>query len=113
MTPQMMRQLWSVVENAHSQTLLQMDDNSLVHWLVKQTTTQALLEGLAALDRRLAEVARQVLDIGRVVMPPLGALVQQPVALAEVEELAELRRGDAEQRLHDRVGARRRPPRSW
>jgi len=45
MTPQMMRQVWSVVENAHSQTLLQMDDNSLVHWLVKQTSTQALLDG--------------------------------------------------------------------
>ncbi len=45
MTPQIMRQVWSVVENAHSQTLLQMDDNSLVHWLVKQTSTQALLDG--------------------------------------------------------------------
>lgn len=45
MTPQIMRQVWSVVENAQSQTLLQMDDNSLVHWLVKQTATQALLDG--------------------------------------------------------------------
>ncbi|WP_414564319.1 MULTISPECIES: hypothetical protein [unclassified Anabaena] len=44
MTPKMLRQLWSVVENSQTKTLLQMDDASLVKWLVKQTTTQALLD---------------------------------------------------------------------
>jgi len=39
-----MRQLWSVVETAHTKTLLQLDDASLVQWLVKQTNTKALLE---------------------------------------------------------------------
>lgn len=44
MTPKILRQLWSVVETAHTMTLLQLDDASLVQWLVKQTTTQVLLD---------------------------------------------------------------------
>jgi hypothetical protein len=44
MTPKILRQLWSVVENSQTRILLQMDDASLVQWLVKQTTTQALLD---------------------------------------------------------------------
>jgi hypothetical protein len=44
MTPTIMRQLWSIVEAAQTVTLLQMDDASLIQWLVKQTTTQALLD---------------------------------------------------------------------
>lgn len=43
MTPQIMRQLWLVIETAHTKTLLQMDDASLVQWLVTQTETQASL----------------------------------------------------------------------
>jgi succinate dehydrogenase flavin-adding protein (antitoxin of CptAB toxin-antitoxin module) len=44
MTPKIMRQLWSVVETAHSKTLLQLDDASLVQWLVKQTKMHTLLD---------------------------------------------------------------------
>jgi succinate dehydrogenase flavin-adding protein (antitoxin of CptAB toxin-antitoxin module) len=44
MTPKIMRQLWSVVETAHTKTLLQLDDASLVQWLIKQTNTQEFLE---------------------------------------------------------------------
>ncbi|MBD2503363.1 hypothetical protein [Anabaena azotica] len=44
MTPRILRQLWSLVENCQTKTLLQMDDASLVQWLVNQMTTQALLE---------------------------------------------------------------------
>ncbi|MDB9447480.1 hypothetical protein NWP22_08905 [Anabaenopsis tanganyikae CS-531] len=44
MTPKILRQLWSVVENSQTRILLQMDDASLVQWLVKQTTKQALLD---------------------------------------------------------------------
>ncbi len=44
MTPKIMRQLWSVVETAQANTLLQLDDATLVQWLVKQTKTQALLD---------------------------------------------------------------------
>jgi hypothetical protein len=43
-TPKIMRQLWSVVETTHTNTLLQMDDANLVQWLIKQTNTQALLD---------------------------------------------------------------------
>jgi len=39
-----MRQLWSVVETAQAKMLLQLDDATLVQWLVKQTKTQALLD---------------------------------------------------------------------
>lgn len=44
MTPTIMRQLWSVVETTQTKTLLQLDDASLVQWLVKQTKNQALLD---------------------------------------------------------------------
>jgi hypothetical protein len=44
MTPKILRQLWSVVENSQTKILLQMDDASLVQWLVKQTTMLALLD---------------------------------------------------------------------
>ncbi len=44
MTPTIMRQLWTVVEASQAMTLLQLDDASLVQWLVKQTTTQAFLD---------------------------------------------------------------------
>lgn len=44
MTPKILRQLWSVVETAQAKTLLQLDDASLVEWLVKQTDTQVFLE---------------------------------------------------------------------
>jgi hypothetical protein len=44
MTPKILRQLWSIVENSQTKTLLQMDDASLVQWLVKQTTKQVLLD---------------------------------------------------------------------
>ena len=44
MTPTIMRQFWSIVEATHTVTLLQLDDASLVQWLVKQITNQAFLD---------------------------------------------------------------------
>ncbi|MDF5719153.1 MAG: hypothetical protein PUP91_01405 [Rhizonema sp. PD37] len=44
MTPTIMRQVWSVVETAQAKTLLQLDDASLVQWLVKQTKKQVSLD---------------------------------------------------------------------
>ena len=44
MTPTILRQLWSVVETTQSNTLLKLDDASLVQWLLKQTKTKALLD---------------------------------------------------------------------
>ncbi len=36
MTPTMLRQLWSVVENSQATTLVSLDDATLVQWLIKQ-----------------------------------------------------------------------------
>lgn len=44
MTPTILRQLWSVVETTQSNTLLKLDDASLVQWLLKQTKNQASLD---------------------------------------------------------------------
>lgn len=44
MTPTIIRQLWSVVEATQSNTLLRLDDASLVQWLLKQTKTEATLD---------------------------------------------------------------------
>jgi len=44
MTATILRQLWSVVETTQSNTLLKLDDASLVQWLLKQTKNKALLD---------------------------------------------------------------------
>ena len=44
MTPTILRQLWSVVETTQPNTLLKLDDATLVQWLLKQTKNQALLD---------------------------------------------------------------------
>ncbi|UBF26145.1 hypothetical protein K9N68_32245 [Kovacikia minuta CCNUW1] len=40
MSPLMLRQLWSLVETTQSQILLNLDDTTLVQWLLKQLTAQ-------------------------------------------------------------------------
>jgi len=40
MTPKTMRQLWAMIESTQVSTLLQLDDQSLVQWLLKQFTAQ-------------------------------------------------------------------------
>jgi len=44
MTPTMLRQLWSVVETSQTNTLLKLDDPSLVKWLIKQIKLQTFLD---------------------------------------------------------------------
>ncbi len=44
MTPTILRQLWSVVETTQSNTLLKLDDASLVQWLLKQIQTKSSLD---------------------------------------------------------------------
>ena len=43
MTPTMLRQLWSLVENTQAKTLVTLDDASLVQWLLKQLKTSSSL----------------------------------------------------------------------
>lgn len=38
MNPNLLRQLWSLVEASQSSTLLALDDNRLVKWLLEQMT---------------------------------------------------------------------------
>ena len=45
MTPNLLRQLWSVVEATHAPAILGRDDASLVVWLLEQLEQQRSLEG--------------------------------------------------------------------
>jgi len=48
MTPLMLRQIWTVVEHAHSSTLLTLDDQGLVSWLIEQTNEEQALNPFEA-----------------------------------------------------------------
>jgi len=48
MSPVMLRQLWSLVETTQSNLLLNLDDDSLVQWLLRQLTTQRSLDSQEA-----------------------------------------------------------------
>lgn len=41
MTPNMLRQIWSLIETTQSHILLKLDDTSLVQWLLKQLKNEA------------------------------------------------------------------------
>ena len=44
MTPTMLRQLWSLIENTQANMLLKLDDASLVQWILKQLHNQRSLD---------------------------------------------------------------------
>lgn len=44
MTPLMLRQLWSLVEDTQSSILLTMDDSNLVQWLLRQFRSESSLD---------------------------------------------------------------------
>jgi hypothetical protein len=44
MTPLMLRQLWSLVERTQANILLNLDDASLVQWLIRQFKTERSLD---------------------------------------------------------------------
>lgn len=48
MTPKTMRQLWAMIESTQVNTLLQLDDQSLVQWLLKQFTAQQAIDAQEA-----------------------------------------------------------------
>jgi succinate dehydrogenase flavin-adding protein (antitoxin of CptAB toxin-antitoxin module) len=43
MNPNLLRHLWSLVERSQSSHLLNLDDNSLVSWLLDQFTGQQII----------------------------------------------------------------------
>lgn len=44
MNPNLLRQLWSLVENSQSSTLLTLDDNCLVKWLMEQMAGERIIQ---------------------------------------------------------------------
>ncbi len=44
MSPVMLRQIWSLVETTQTNLLLNLDDDSLVQWLLRQITQQRSLD---------------------------------------------------------------------
>lgn len=44
MSPLMLRQIWSLVETTQTQVLLNLDDDSLVQWLLRQLVNQRSLD---------------------------------------------------------------------
>ena len=44
MTPILLRQLWTLVEATQAPLLLNLDDTSLVHWLLRQLRNQRYLD---------------------------------------------------------------------
>ncbi|NEQ95509.1 MAG: hypothetical protein F6K30_02040 [Cyanothece sp. SIO2G6] len=43
MSPRMIRQVWTLIENSQPNTLLSLDDNSLVSWIINQMESGRLL----------------------------------------------------------------------
>ena len=43
MTPRMIRQIWELIEETQSSTLLTLDDNSLVTWIVSEVDAESPL----------------------------------------------------------------------
>ncbi len=44
MSPFLLRQIWSLVETTQTQVLLNLDDETLVQWLLRQLKTQRSLD---------------------------------------------------------------------
>lgn len=44
MTPNMLRQLWTLIENTQAHLLVMMDDTSLVQWVLQQLNNQRSLD---------------------------------------------------------------------
>ena len=43
MTPRMIRQIWTLIEETQSSTLLNLDDNGLVSWIVSEVESEQSL----------------------------------------------------------------------
>ena len=56
MTPLMLRQLWSLIEQTQASLLLGLDDSSLVHWLMKALGAER------SFDRQEADILRSYIS---------------------------------------------------
>ena len=48
MNPHLLRQLWALIESSQSRGILNLDDNSLVHWLTDQISGERSLDSIEA-----------------------------------------------------------------
>lgn len=46
MSPRLLRQLWSVIDAAHSNHILSLDDQRLANWLLEQLCHQSSLDNV-------------------------------------------------------------------
>ena len=67
MSPFLLRQLWSVIEAAHSSHLLSLDDQSLVNWVIEQLCHQSPLDSveLSQVNRYIQSKISLIRDIAQ------------------------------------------------
>ncbi|NEQ55218.1 MAG: hypothetical protein F6K11_34705 [Leptolyngbya sp. SIO3F4] len=55
MSPLLLRQLWSVIDTAHSNHILSLDDQGLANWVMEQLCNQSSLDNV-----ELSQVSRYI-----------------------------------------------------
>ena len=67
MSPFLLRQLWSVIDTAHSGHLLSLDDQGLVNWVIEQLCYRSPLDNveLTQVDRYIQSKIPLIRDIAQ------------------------------------------------
>lgn len=67
MSPLLLRQLWSVIDTAHSGHILSLDDQGLVNWVVEQLCHQSFLDNseLTQVNRYIQSKLTLIRDIAQ------------------------------------------------
>lgn len=67
MSPFLLRQLWSVIDDAHSNHILSLDDQGLVNWVMEQLCHQSPLDNgeLNQLSRYIQSKVNLIRDIAQ------------------------------------------------
>ena len=67
MSPFLLRQLWSVIDAAHSSHILSLDDQSLASWVIEQLCHQSSLDNgeLAQVNRYLQSKISLIRDMAQ------------------------------------------------
>ncbi|MBT9311674.1 hypothetical protein [Leptothoe kymatousa] len=67
MSPLLLRQLWSVIDAAHSSHILSLDDQSLVNWVIEQLCYQSPLDNaeLSQVNRYIQSKVSLIRDLAQ------------------------------------------------
>ncbi len=67
MSPLLLRQLWSVIDAAHSSHILSLDDQGLVNWVIEQLCYQSPLDSaeLTQVNRYIQAKVSLIRDIAQ------------------------------------------------